>query len=54
MMELMNRLSDKPGWNKKVFDDEITTKWRSEALSTPDTDISEKMVDWVGFDFAIP
>lgn len=48
MMELMNRMSDKINWNEKVFDNEIATKWKSEALATPDTDISEKMVDWVG------
>ncbi len=47
-MELTNRMSDKIGWNEKVFDKDITTKWKSEALATPDTDISEKMVDWVG------
>jgi len=48
MMELTNRMSDKIGWNEKVFDKDITTKWKSEALATPDTDISEKMVDWAG------
>jgi hypothetical protein len=54
MMELTNRISDKIGWNEKVFDKDITTKWKSESLATPDTDISEKMVDWVGTNFPMP
>lgn len=31
MMLLMDTLTDKPGWEKKIFDDEITAKWRKEA-----------------------
>ena len=48
MMELMNRITDKEDWDKKVFDDAISSKWKSEALAIPDTDVSEKMVDYVG------
>ena len=48
MMEFMNRITDKPGWEKKVFDEIITKKWKSEALSAPSIDISERMVNWVG------
>ncbi|KAH7068434.1 hypothetical protein BKA63DRAFT_536755 [Paraphoma chrysanthemicola] len=33
MMSVMEKLTDKFDWNKKVFDDEITTKWRDEALA---------------------
>ncbi|EDR09860.1 uncharacterized protein LACBIDRAFT_318108 [Laccaria bicolor S238N-H82] len=29
----MDQLTDKPGWDKKVFDSTITTKWKEEALS---------------------
>ena len=47
MMEIMNRISDKPNWETKVFDDAITSKWKSEALATPNLDVSEKMVDEV-------
>ena len=49
MMTLMNRITDKAGWESKAFDESITMKWKSEALATPGTDISGKMVDWVGF-----
>lgn len=31
MMLLMDRLTDKPGWEKKIFNDDITSKWRKEA-----------------------
>ncbi|KAH7092376.1 hypothetical protein FB567DRAFT_545535 [Paraphoma chrysanthemicola] len=35
MMSVMDKLTDKPDWHKKVFDDEIATKWRDEALAVP-------------------
>lgn len=47
MMELMNRITDKPCWDVKVFDDAIATKWKAELLQSTEKDISEKMVDWV-------
>ena len=47
MMELMNRLTDKTGWETKVFDEEIVAKWKAEAIGAPEIDISENMVDWV-------
>jgi hypothetical protein len=31
---------------KQVYDEEITMKWRQEALGTDDRDITEKMIDW--------
>ncbi|KAG0650489.1 hypothetical protein D0Z07_3367, partial [Hyphodiscus hymeniophilus] len=36
MMLIMDKLTDKPDWHKKVFDDEIIAKWRKEALECPD------------------
>ncbi|KAF7977244.1 hypothetical protein HWV62_4355 [Athelia sp. TMB] len=33
MMRLMNSISDKPDWNRKVFDEEIVAKWTLEAMS---------------------
>ena len=47
MMEFMNRLTDKTGWETKVFDEALVAKWKAEALEAADVDISEKMVDWV-------
>lgn len=47
MMDMMNRISDKPGWQNKVFDETITGKWKKELLVTSDNDVSEKMFDEV-------
>ena len=32
MLKLINELSDKPEWWRKVKDDEIAAKWKKEAL----------------------
>ena len=47
MMEMMDKITDKPDWNKKVFDDKLVRRWREEALATEDRDVSEAMLDWV-------
>ncbi len=39
MMMVMDRLTDKPDWHVKVFDEEIAKKWREEALAWPDHDL---------------
>ncbi|KAI1433153.1 hypothetical protein GGR50DRAFT_688475 [Xylaria sp. CBS 124048] len=39
MMHIMDRLSDKVDWHKKVFDEKIVAKWREEALAYPDEDL---------------
>ena len=36
MMDIMEKLTDKVDWHKKVFDDAVIAKWRKEALSIPD------------------
>ena len=36
MMIIMDRLTDKPDWHRKVFDDEIVARWCKEALEYPD------------------
>ncbi|KAK3311855.1 hypothetical protein B0H66DRAFT_584262 [Apodospora peruviana] len=36
MMILVDRLTDKPNWHDKVFNDEIVAKWRNEALNLPE------------------
>ena len=47
MMAIMDKITDKPDWDKKVFDETIVQKWRQEALATKGMDVSEKMLDWV-------
>lgn len=46
MMQLMNQLTDKVDWHKKVFDETIVSNWKAEALNTEGVSVSEKMVDW--------
>jgi hypothetical protein len=36
MMDVMEKLTDKPDWQKKVFNEQIITKWGNEALAIPD------------------
>ena len=36
MLAVMERLTDKPEWHRKVFDDEIVRKWKAEALAVAD------------------
>ncbi|PVH99122.1 hypothetical protein DM02DRAFT_565225 [Periconia macrospinosa] len=35
MMSIMDKLTDKPDWHKKIFNDSIVDKWRKEALAIP-------------------
>ncbi|KAM0253647.1 hypothetical protein ACHAQJ_007159 [Trichoderma viride] len=35
MMNLMERLTDKEDWQKKIFNEEIVKEWRKEALEHP-------------------
>ncbi|GLB36554.1 putative protein of unknown function (DUF4246) [Lyophyllum shimeji] len=49
MMQLIDQLTDKPDWHKKIFDETIVAKWKAEVLSEDDENdvgVSEKMVDW--------
>lgn len=36
MMDIREKLPDKPDRHKKIVDDEIAAKWRQEALEIPD------------------
>lgn len=36
MLAIMDKLTDKSEWHKKVFDDNIVARWRKEALEYPD------------------
>ncbi|KAH8880219.1 hypothetical protein GQ53DRAFT_704441 [Thozetella sp. PMI_491] len=44
MMNLMDRLTDKPDWNRKVFDDTIVSKWRKEALEAPEKELFDEIM----------
>jgi hypothetical protein len=45
MVDLMNKLTDKPGWHVDVFNDEIVDKWRENAFKTCPL-MSEKAWSW--------
>jgi hypothetical protein len=52
MMEFIGQVTDKPGWETKVFDEEIVDRWRKEGDVHPesldgDVYLSEKMFDFV-------
>lgn len=36
MMDIMSKLTDKPEWDRKVFDEDIVAKWKEEAMALPD------------------
>ena len=40
MLRVMNSITDKLGWETKVFDDEIAALWKAEAIA------SEEMISW--------
>ncbi|KAK1765337.1 hypothetical protein QBC33DRAFT_545162 [Phialemonium atrogriseum] len=44
MLRLMDSITDKPEWDRKIFDEEIVGKWRAEATLIPL--ISEKAWEW--------
>jgi hypothetical protein len=47
MMQLINALTDKTDWRRKVFDKTILAKWRAEAVTEEGQGFTEKMFDYV-------
>ncbi|KAF8647080.1 hypothetical protein AX16_006914 [Volvariella volvacea WC 439] len=46
MLQIMNLITDKPEWDKKVFNDEIVSKWKEEALADSAQSITPAMMEW--------
>lgn len=46
MMDIMARITDKTDRERKVSDDAIVMKWKTEILDVPGRDVSEAMIDW--------
>ncbi|PLN85528.1 hypothetical protein BDW42DRAFT_183027 [Aspergillus taichungensis] len=46
MMDIMNHISEKPMWYQKVYDEQITSKWRDE-IAQSNLDVTPKMFDWI-------
>jgi hypothetical protein len=45
MMGMMNEITDKSEWDRKVFDETIVAKWKEEALAK--NDFTEQMFNYV-------
>lgn len=47
MLRVMNSITDKPGWETKIFDDEIVASWRAGVVGSADEWlISPKAWNW--------
>ncbi|KAE8347329.1 hypothetical protein BDV24DRAFT_146848 [Aspergillus arachidicola] len=46
MMRVMNSITDKPQWDQKVFDENITSKW-SQEIAQSGLDVTPKMMNWI-------
>lgn len=52
MLDFINKITDKPGWEVKIFDQEIVSRWRAEAdVRLPEFDgdvyLSQDMFNFV-------
>ncbi|KAE8349840.1 hypothetical protein BDV28DRAFT_52807 [Aspergillus coremiiformis] len=52
MLDFINQISDKPEWESKVFDEDITSKWRSEACVHKE-DLNDSYLSTAMFDSCI-
>ncbi|KAK1223148.1 hypothetical protein PQX77_013984 [Marasmius sp. AFHP31] len=46
MISMMNEITEKPDWDRKVNDETIVAKWKNEALSREGVDFSEVMFNY--------
>ncbi|EEH19936.2 hypothetical protein PABG_02195 [Paracoccidioides brasiliensis Pb03] len=47
MLRIMDSITDKPGWDTKIFWENITEKWKEEAIAHQNMDVTGPMMDWV-------
>ncbi|KAH8892988.1 hypothetical protein GQ53DRAFT_619176, partial [Thozetella sp. PMI_491] len=47
MLRLMDALTDKLEWDRKIKDEDIVRRWKKEAMDSPDGLISGQTWDWV-------
>ncbi|CAK7203856.1 hypothetical protein SEUCBS139899_006605 [Sporothrix eucalyptigena] len=53
MLAFMDNITDKPEWERKVFDEAIVDKWRAEAKAMPEEDNSDVFMSDAMFDNCI-
>lgn len=46
MLRLMEAITEKPDWHKKIFNDEITSRWSEEAIAEKQSLITDKSFQW--------
>ncbi|KAL2849752.1 hypothetical protein BJX68DRAFT_275968 [Aspergillus pseudodeflectus] len=46
MMQIMESVTDKPDWEKKVYIEEITNKWREE-IAQSGKDVTDSMIEYI-------
>ncbi|KAK4691600.1 hypothetical protein P7C71_g5428, partial [Lecanoromycetidae sp. Uapishka_2] len=46
MLQLMDKIIDKPEWDRKVFDAKLIEKWGQEAADAEDMDVTDSMLDY--------
>lgn len=46
MLALINELTDMPEWYRKIFDNELMFKWKSEKVMSG-IDVTRSMAEWV-------
>ncbi|PWY75988.1 hypothetical protein BO94DRAFT_523714 [Aspergillus sclerotioniger CBS 115572] len=46
MVQIMNAISEKPDWERKVLDDAITSKWEKEIMESG-RNVSPRMMEWI-------
>ncbi|KAF9040862.1 hypothetical protein BJ165DRAFT_1330584, partial [Panaeolus papilionaceus] len=44
MLQIMQQITSKPGWDTKVFNEEIIGRWTSEAMSSDNADVTTRMM----------
>lgn len=47
MLHLINEITDKPDWERKVFDASLIEKWGQEAMDTASLDFTDSMLNYV-------
>lgn len=54
MLDFMGSITDKPEWERKVFDEEIVAKWRAEAKAVPNVEDNDVFMSDGMFDNVRP